>query len=135
MKKLLRYATLCGRCNRNALLEYQYEFVCYVCEFNVKRKNELSKFQRKKSTSFKGRITYATPNIIGICMEVNLLTQTITLDVIGTFLAYLNQKKLNVIEEILKMFDDLPDDFETNALIRKAGGIHKACNYALRMMK
>ena len=29
--------TMCRRCNRNALLEYENEYTCYVCEVNVKK--------------------------------------------------------------------------------------------------
>ena len=39
----------CGHCNRNTLLPYEYEFTCVSCGYNVnKRKQELSKIQRKK---------------------------------------------------------------------------------------
>ena len=53
--------TLCRRYNRNALFEYEFEFTCLVCGFNVVRtKNQLTKTQ-KKIVNFKGRLTYATP--------------------------------------------------------------------------
>ena len=46
IQKLGKY---CGHCNRNTLLPYEYEFTWFSCGFNVnKRKNELSKVQRKK---------------------------------------------------------------------------------------
>ena len=127
--------TMCRRCNRNALLEYEYEFTCYVCEFNViKTKNQLTKVQRKKNINFKGRCTYATPKIIGICMEVNSLVQTNDIDVLAAVLTYLKKKRLNILEEILNKFDDMPDDFERN-VFAASEGIHKAGDYALRMMK
>ena len=127
--------TMCRRCNRNALLEYEYEFTCYVCEFNViKTKNQLTKVQRKKNINFKGRLTYATPEIIGICMEVNSLVQTNDIVVLAAVLIYLKKKRLNIIEEILKKFDDMPDDFETNPFAASEG-IHKAGDYTIRMMK
>ena len=68
-------------------------------------------------------------------MEINSLVRTNNIDILAAVLTYLKQKKLNVIKEILKKFDDMPDDFETNALIREAEEIHKAGDYALRMMK
>ena len=34
----------------------------------------------------------------------------------------------------MKKFDEMPDDFESNALVREAEGIHKAGNYSLRTM-
>ena len=47
--------SMCMRCNRNALIEYEYEFTCLVCEFNViKPKNQLTKVQRKKISTLKG---------------------------------------------------------------------------------
>ena len=40
----------CGHCNRNTLLPYEYEWSCFSCDYVVsKRKNELSKRQRKKN--------------------------------------------------------------------------------------
>ena len=45
-----RYAKLCGRCSRNILLPYEYEWPCVSCEYNlIKRKHELSKSSRKKN--------------------------------------------------------------------------------------
>ena len=26
---------MCMKCNRNFLLEYEYEFVCYICGYNI----------------------------------------------------------------------------------------------------
>ena len=40
-------------CNRNTLLPNEYEGTCLSCNYNVmKRKNELSKIQRKKINFF-----------------------------------------------------------------------------------
>ena len=49
-KKIIKkYATICKKCNRNFLLEYEYEFVCYICGYIVeKTKNQLTKIQKKK---------------------------------------------------------------------------------------
>ena len=45
-----KYGKHCRHCNRNTLLPYEYEFICFSCGFNViKRKHELSKIQRKKN--------------------------------------------------------------------------------------
>ena len=68
-------------------------------------------------------------------MEINSLVQTDNIDVLASVLTYLKQKKLNIIEEIRKKFDDMPNDFESNALVRESEGIDKAGNYALRKMK
>ena len=49
-----KYAKKCGHCNRNTLLPYEYEYTCFSCGYNVnKRKNELSKIQRKKNKFYK----------------------------------------------------------------------------------
>ena len=65
-----KYAKHCGHCNRNTLLPYEYEYTCIACEFNlIKRKNELSKIQRKK-INFINRLKYAEQKIICICIEV-----------------------------------------------------------------
>ena len=94
---------LCRRCNRNALFEYEYEFTCLVCEFIVvKTKNQLTKTQREKIADFEGRLTYATPKIIAICLEISSMVQTNKIDVLAAVVTYLEQKKVNVIGEILK---------------------------------
>ena len=126
---------MCMRCNRNALIEYEHEFTCLVCKFDViKPKKQLTKFQRKKNINFKGRLAYATPKIIAICIEIDSIVETNDIDVLAAVLTYLKQKRLNIIEEILKKFDDMPDDFETNPFAASEG-IHKAGDYTIRMMK
>ena len=47
-----KYANQCGHCRRNFLLPYEHEFTCIACRYNViKRKCELSKNQRKKTSA------------------------------------------------------------------------------------
>ena len=66
---LQKYAKICGHCNRNTLLPYEYEFTCFSCGYNVnKRKHELSKIQRKKN--FINRPKYAEQKIFCICIDV-----------------------------------------------------------------
>ena len=67
-------------------------------------------------------------------MAVNSLVQTNDLDVLAAVLTFLKQKKINLLKDILRIFDDMPDDFETNAF-PASEGIHKAGDYVLRMMK
>ena len=65
-----KYAKNCGHFNRNTLLPYEYEFTCFSCGYNVsKRKNELSKIQRKK-INFINRLKYAAQKIFCICIDV-----------------------------------------------------------------
>ena len=45
-----KYVKQCSHCNRNTLPPYEYEVTCISCGYNViKRKQELSKIQRKKN--------------------------------------------------------------------------------------
>ena len=65
-----KYGKRCGHCNRNTLLPYEYEFSCFSCGFNIKkRKNELSKIQRKK-INFINRLEYAEQKIF--CIRIDL---------------------------------------------------------------
>ena len=65
-----KYAKRCGHCNRNTLLPYEYEWFCFSCNYVVsKRKNELSKIQRKK-INFINRLKYAEVKIFSICVDV-----------------------------------------------------------------
>ena len=65
-----KHAKQCRHCLRNTLIPYEYEFTCFACGYNViKRKNELSKIQRKRMNFFK-RLKYAEHKIFCICIEV-----------------------------------------------------------------
>ena len=65
-----KYAKKCGHCNRNTLLPYEYEFICFSCGFSVnKREHELSKIQRKKM-NFINRLKYAEQKVLCICIDV-----------------------------------------------------------------
>ena len=65
-----------------------------------------------KNINFRGGLTNATQKIAAFCMETNSSVQTNIIDVLAAVLTYLKQKKKNVIEGIIKKFDDMPDDFE-----------------------
>ena len=134
---ILNHASMCGRCNRNLLLEYATEFVCLACNFvSEKTKQQLTKLQRKQNACFTNRLTYANPKIISICMEVeNILPNEYNLDLLATALTYLKQKKLNVINHVLKNFSEIDDDYETGGFYRDSSGISRAGNDAIRMMK
>ena len=134
---ILHHASMCGRCNRNLLLEYAFEFRCLACNFvSEKTKQQLTKLQRKQQTNFSNRLTYANPKIISICMEVeNILPNEYNLDLLATALTYLKQKKLNVIDHVLKNFTEMDDDYETGGFYQDSSGISRAGNDAIRMMK
>ena len=49
-----KYGKQCGHCNRKCLSPNEYEWTCVSFGYNViKRKNELSKIQRKKKNFIK----------------------------------------------------------------------------------
>ena len=69
-ENIQKYGKKCLHCRRNILLPYEYEFTCLSCGYNViKRKNELSKIQRKRR-NFLNRLKYAEHKIFCICIEV-----------------------------------------------------------------
>ena len=54
---ILKNARQCGHCKRKTFLPDEHEFTGIVCGYNViKRKNELSKVQRKKILSIEQNI-------------------------------------------------------------------------------
>ena len=116
---------------KNMLLN---SYVLRVTLLLIKTKQQLPKLQ---NTCFTNRLTYATPKIISICMEVETLlpNEPNNFDLIATALTYPKLKKLNVIDSILQNFNEMPEDFETNYFSRNSKGIHRAGNDAIRMMK
>ena len=89
-----KYAKRCGRCNRNNLLPYEYEFFCFSCGYNVnKRKHELSKIQRKK-INFINRLKYAEVKIFSICVDVYKIYEGNDYDEIYKVLSTLKNKKI-----------------------------------------
>ena len=87
---------LCGHCNRNTLLPYEYEFTCFVCGYNVnKRKHELSKIQRRK-INFINRLKYAEVKIFTIRADVYKIYGGKDYDKIFGVLSTLKNKKLKI---------------------------------------
>ena len=65
-----KYGKICGHCNRNTLLPYEYEYTCFSYGYNViKRKHELSKIQRMKKI-FTNRLNYAEQKTFCVCVYV-----------------------------------------------------------------
>ena len=91
-----KYAKNCGHCNRNTLLPYEYEFTCLSCNYVVsKRKNELSKIQRKK-INFINRLKYAEQKIFCICIDVYKIYEGDDYNEIYKVLSTLKIKKLKI---------------------------------------
>ena len=59
----------CGHCNRKTLLQYEKEWSCISCGYNViKRKHEFPKIQRKK-INFINRLKHAEHKTFCICVD------------------------------------------------------------------
>ena len=131
------YGKNCGHCKRNALLPYEYEWSCFSCNYVVsKRKNELSKIQRKK-INFINRLKYAEQKIFCICIDVYKIYEGDDYNEIYKILSILKNKKLkinNILIEIYKNMLKNPD-FEQNYWSTKANGIYKIGHDSTRLMK
>ena len=131
-----KYGKLCGHCNRNSLLPYESEWTCFSCGYNViKRKNELSKLQRK--ISFINRLKYSEIKIFCICIDVYKIYEGDDSDEIYKVLSTLKNKKLkknNILIEIYKGML-LNPDFEQNYWSRTAKGIYKIGHDSIRLVK
>ena len=89
-----KYGKMCLHCNRNTLLPYEYEWTCFSCNYVVsKRKNELSKIQRKK-INFINRLKYAEVKISSICVDLYKICEGDDYDKIYEVLSTLKNKKL-----------------------------------------
>ena len=91
-----KYGKNCGHCNRNTLLPYEFEWTCFSCGYNLnKRKNELSKIQRKK-INFINRLKYAEVKIFSICVDVYRIYKGNDFNEIYKSLSTLKNKKLKI---------------------------------------
>ena len=130
-----KYGKLCGNCNRNTLLPYEYE--CFSCGYNVnKRKNELSKIQRKK-INFINRLKYAEQKIFCICIDVYKIYEGDDYYKIYEALSTLKNEKLKINNIIIEIYKDLllNPDVEQNYWSRTAKGIYKIGHDSIRLMK
>ena len=132
-----KYGKHCGHCNRNTLLPYEYEFTCFSCGYNVnKRKNELSKIQRKK-INFINRLKYAEQKIFCICIDLYKIYQGDDFYEIYKILLKLKNKKLKINNTLIEIYKDLLSDpnFEQNYWSRTSKGIYKIGHDSIRLMK
>ena len=132
-----KYAKRCGHCSRNTLLPYEYEWTCISCGYNVyKRKNELSKKQRKKR-NFINRLKYAENKIFCICIDLYKIYEGDDYDEIYKVLSTLKNKKLKINNKLIKIYKDMikNPDFEQNKFSLTAKGIYKIGHDSLRLMK
>ena len=100
------YGKHCCHCKRNTLLPYEYEWICVSCEYNViKRKDELSKKQRKKR--FINRMKNAEQKIFCICFDVYKIYEGKDYDKICETLSTLKYKKLKINNILIEKNKDL----------------------------
>ena len=117
-----KYGKNCGHCNRNTLLPYEYEWTCFSCGHIVnKRKNELSKNQRKK-INFKNRLKYAEVKIFSICVDLYKSYEGDNSDEIYKVLSTLKNKKLKINNTLMEIYKNMLEnpDFEQNYWSRTA---------------
>ena len=132
-----KYGKHCGHCNRNTLLPYEYERSCFSCNYVVsKRKNELSKLQRKK-INFINRLKYAEQKIFCICIEVYKIYEGDDFNEIYKVLSILKNKKLKINNTLIDIYKDLllNPNFEQNYWSRTATGIYKIGPDSVRLVK
>ena len=132
-----KYGKNCGHCNRNTLLPYEYEYTCFSCGYNVfKRKNELSKIQRKK-INFINRLKYAELKIFCICVDLYKIYNGDDYDEIFKILSTLKNKKLKINYTLIEIYKDLllNPNFEQNYWSRTSKGIYKIGHDSIRLMK
>ena len=132
-----KYAKKCLHCNRNTLLPYEYEFTCFSCGYNVnKRKNELSKKQRKK-INFINRLKYAEVKIFSICVDVDKIYEGDDYNEIYKMLSILKNKKLKINNKLIEIYTDMlgNPNFEQNRYSITSSGIYKTGHDSIRLMK
>ena len=132
-----KYAENCGHYNRNTLLLYEYEITGFSSGYNViKRKHELSKFQRKK-INFKNRLKNAEQKIICICVDVYKIYEGDDYGKIFEALSTLKNKKLKINNILIEKCRDMLENpnFEPNKYSKTSPGVYKIAHDSIRLMK
>ena len=132
-----KYGKNCGHCNRNTLLPYEYEYTCISCGYNIyKRKNELSKIQRKKII-FIIRLKYAEVKIFSICIDVYKVYEGDDYVEIYKVLSTLKNKKLKINNLLIEKYKGMLENpnFEQNKFSITSTGIYRIGHDSIRLMK
>ena len=132
-----KYGKQCQHCRRNMLLPYEYEWSCFSCNYVVsKRKNELSKIQRKK-INFINRLKYAEVKILSICVDLYKIYEGDDYDEIYKVLSILKNKKLKVNNTLINIYKDMlkNPNFEQNKYSLTSTGNYKIGHDSIRLMK
>ena len=131
-----KYAKRCGHCNRNTLLPYEYEWSCFSCNYVMsKRKNELSKIQRKK-INFINRLKYAEVKTFSICVDLYKIYEGDDYDEIYKVLSTLKNKKLKINNTLIEIYKDMIKNsyFEQIYWSRTGQGVYKIGHDSLRLI-
>ena len=118
-------------------MPYDYEFTCFSCGFNVKkRKHELSTIQRKK-TNFINRLKYAEQKTFCICIDLYMIYDGNDYDEIFKVLLTLKNKKLKINNTLIEKYKNMLEnsDFEQDYWSKTATGIYKKGHDSIRLMK
>ena len=129
-------AKLCGHCNRNTLLPYEYEYTCFSCGYNVnKRKHELSEIQRKE-INFIIRLEYAEQKIFCICVDLYQIYEGDDFNEKYKVLSTLKSKKLKFIKILIEIYRDMikNPNFEQNKYSLTSTGNYKIGHDSVRFI-
>ena len=132
-----KYGKRCGRCNRNTLKPYEYEFICVSCGYNVKkRKHELSKIERKK-INFVNRLNDAEIKIFSLCVDVVKIYEVDDSDKIFEVLSTLKNKSLKMNKILIEKYRDMLEspNFEQNKYSISATSNYKIAHDSIRLLK
>ena len=109
----------------------------FSCNYVVsKRKNKLSKIQRKK-INFINRLKYAEVKIFSICVDLYKIYEGDDYDEIYKVLSTLKNKKIKINNILIEIYKDmlLNPNFEQNYWSRTAQGVYKIGHDSIRLMK
>ena len=132
-----KYAKNCGHGNRNTILPYEYEYICFSCGYNViKRKHELSKIERKK-INFINRLKYAEVKIFYICIDLYEVSEGNDYDKIYEVSSTLKNKKLKINNILIEKYIDMlkNPNFEQNIYSKTSTGIYKTGHDCIHLTK
>ena len=122
-----KYGRKKGKCRRNTLFPYEYEFTCISCGYNViKRKHETSKIQRRK-INFMKRLNYAEQEMFCIFIDVYKIYESNDCDKIYEVLSKLKNRKLKISKILIEKDKDMLEnpEFEQDYYSRTAESIYK----------
>ena len=131
-----KYGKLCGHCNQNTLLPYEYERTCVSCAFNlIKKGHELTKNSTKKI--FMNRLQYAELKIFCICVDVFKTYEGNEYVKIFEALSELKNEKIKMNNLLIEKCNDMLEnpDFEQDHYSRTAIGIYKIGQDSNRLLK